>query len=123
MDCELDRNLIEAPAQAQSDDGRDGEGVKWTSLRGMSHGLCLGCEREGRSEASRRESVNGMRKVERHCLRQCEQVPAISITGVPDAKPAARHDALSASATAAPGASPTAPQCSQIRNTIGSLLA
>src|SRR5215472_4342440 len=53
--------------------------------------------------------------------RQCEQMPAISITGLFGTKPAARHECLRASATAAPVASPTVPQRSQMRNTTGSL--
>src|SRR5580692_351895 len=53
----------------------------------------------------------------RHRSRQCEQTPAISISGLLGENPAARDDALSASAAAPPGASPTAPQLSQIRKT------
>src|SRR5579862_1924760 len=49
--------------------------------------------------------------------RQCEQMPAISISGLLGEKPAVRDDALSASATPPPGASPTAPQRSQMRKT------
>ena len=52
-----------------------------------------------------------------HRSRQCEQTPAISISGLFGANPAARDDALSASAAAPPGASPTAPQRSQMRKT------
>src|SRR5580658_7266045 len=55
--------------------------------------------------------------------RQCEQMPAISISGLFGENPAVRDDALSASATPAPGASPTAPQRSQIRNTTRSSFA
>src|SRR3984893_15784115 len=35
----------------------------------------------------------------RHCSRQCEQMPAISISGLLGENPAVRDDALSASAT------------------------
>src|SRR5580700_4317085 len=49
--------------------------------------------------------------------RQWEQMPAISINGLFGVNPAARDDALSASAAAPPGASPTAPQRSQMRKT------
>src|ERR1700730_19386553 len=52
-----------------------------------------------------------------HRSRQCEQMPAISISGLFGENPAARDDALSASAAAAPAASPTAPQLSQMRKT------
>ena len=54
---------------------------------------------------------------------QCAQTPEISITGVFGVKPAAREAVLMVSATAATAASPTAPQCSQIRNTTRSPLA
>src|SRR5215813_5896749 len=47
--------------------------------------------------------------------RQCAQMPAISTSGLRGEKPATREEALSASAAAPPGASPTAPQRSQIR--------
>src|SRR5215469_7340942 len=47
--------------------------------------------------------------------RQWAQMPATSISGLLGEKPAARDEALSASAVAPPGASPTAPQRSQIR--------
>src|ERR1700682_5943273 len=53
----------------------------------------------------------------RHRARQCEQTPAISISGLFGVNPAARDDALSASAAPPPGASPTAPQSSQMRKT------
>src|SRR6516165_8933813 len=49
--------------------------------------------------------------------RQWEQTPAISINGLLAEKPAVRDAAFSASATSPLGASPTAPQRSQIRNT------
>jgi hypothetical protein len=49
--------------------------------------------------------------------RQCEQMPAISISGLFGENPAARADDLSASAAAPPGASPTAPHFSQIKKT------
>ncbi len=58
----------------------------------------------------------------RHRSRQCEQMPAISINGLFGENPAARDDDLSASAAAPPGASPTAPQRSQIRKTTRSSL-
>lgn len=51
-----------------------------------------------------------------HRPRQCEQMPAISITGLFGEKPAARDEALSASAAVPPGAAPTAPQRSQIKD-------
>jgi hypothetical protein len=47
-------------------------------------------------------------------------MPTISTNGVLGENPAARDDALNASATPPPGASPTAPQRSQIRKTTGS---
>src|SRR3974377_835662 len=47
--------------------------------------------------------------------RQCAQMPAISTSGLRGEKPAARDDALSASAAAPPGASPPAPQRCEIR--------
>ena len=53
---------------------------------------------------------------------QCAQMPEISITGVLGVKPAVREAVLMVAATAALAASPTAPHCSQMRNTTGSPL-
>ena len=50
---------------------------------------------------------------------QCLHTPLISITGLFGVKPALFAAALTLSATAPEAASPTAPQCSQIRNTTG----
>jgi hypothetical protein len=64
-------------------------------------------EGEGGTAASRSTAV--------YRSRQCAQMPAISTSGLRGEKPAAREDAFSASAAVPPGASPTAPQRSQIR--------
>ena len=98
VDRELDRDIVEAPAQTKPDSHRDGERV----------------ERAGRGDGCARLCDSMPRH---HRSRQCEQMPAISISGLLGEKPAARDDALSASAAAPPGASPTAPQRSQIRKT------
>src|SRR5581483_7099958 len=77
------------------------------------------------SASSGREFAEGCTKIAVRnrgafqCWRQCEHIPVISITGLFGVNPAARQDALSESAAAPPGASPTAPHCSQIRNTTG----
>ena len=85
MDGELDRDLIEAPAQAQPDVS-DRERVERRS------------EVQGRFNFDVWESgsrITPTSCVDRKCrasiaLRQCEQMPAISITGLFGAKPAAR---------------------------------
>src|SRR5437764_6592983 len=50
---------------------------------------------------------------------QCLHTPEISITGLFGVKPALLAAAFKLSATAPEAASPTAPQCSQMRNTTG----
>src|SRR5262249_24582804 len=95
MDGKLDGDIVEAPAQAKCD--RYGD---WSCMEGTR------------------------RRRGRHCVfdfaaayrsRQWAQTPAISTSGLRGEKPAAREEAFSASAAAPPGASPTAPQRSQIR--------
>src|SRR5215469_9238749 len=95
VDRKLDRDIIEAPAQAQSDRDCDRS--------------CIERARRGRGRHCHFRSAAAYRS------RQCAQMPAISTSGLRGEKPAAREDALSASAAAPPGASPTAPQRSQIR--------
>src|SRR5213079_3291079 len=51
-----------------------------------------------------------------YASRQCAHTPVISITGAFGVKPALFAAAFRLTATAADGASPTLPQCSQIRN-------
>src|SRR5579883_1101519 len=70
-----------------------------------------------RPAAVQRDSRPLQRLIVRHRSRQCEHIPAISISGLFGENPAAREDASSAVATAPLDASPTAPQRSQMRNT------
>ena len=98
VDRELDRDIVETPAQAKPDRHRDRESRRAGGTTGRL--------------ARPRDSMP-----RHHRSRQCEQMPAISISGLLGEKPAARDEALSASAAAPPGASPTAPQRSQIRKT------
>src|SRR6202000_3214039 len=103
VDRKLDRDVIEAPPQAKPDGERDREGVERARRWGLCHFdyvLAMG-------------SDAGVH----HRSRQCEQMPAISMSGLFGRKPAARDEAFSASAALPPGASPTAPQRSQIKNT------
>ena len=148
---EFDRDLVEAPSQAQPDGDDDRERIERTGLRRLLQGMrCSDSEgiAEGGYEARRFRLLELLLSLFEHdpreepimlaskrrgdapvvCAkfradhsRQCEQMPAISMTGLFGTKPAARQEALSASVMAPPVASPTVPHRSQIRNTTGSL--
>src|SRR4029077_8571563 len=94
VDRELYRRLVETPGQADEHHQHHAGGVERPRMtRGdWRHQACS-------------------------CCRQWAQTPPISITGAFGVKPAERAAALSWSVTPAEAASPTAPQCSQIRNT------
>src|SRR5271156_5031824 len=94
-----------------------------SASNGRDCGECETCgsvQLRGGGKGGSRQQADGDAQATRHRGRQCEQMPAISITGLLGEKPAARQEALSASAAAPPAASPTAPQCSQMRKITGS---
>src|ERR1700739_3346487 len=84
-------------------------------LRHSPIGTMIASASSGRGEGDGGTIFSSTAKRQRS--RQCEQMPAISISGLFGENPAARDDALSASATPPPGASPTAPQRSHTRKT------